>query len=478
MGKFQPLKNTVKILYLTPVLLFLFSAALIAEEADPLKLIYDMKNNYDHINDYRAIFIKQESSGGKLQKEEKIKFDFKQPFKVKMLWLTGDKKGREVAFIVGEYGNKMIVKMTGLLGRFIKLLMLDPDGAFAKKGSRHSIKRAGIGKLADSIIRVTKQAEEAGDLKIRLLGEKTVEGRKTYMIERLLPPGKYEGSPRTLIYIDQELGIPIEIERYDKDGKLYERYAYHDLEVNTDISDTEFRLKDRYKRSSHEEKEVIKKAKKLIENSFEKYESINDYEADFHKRERIDNKFQQLEIFDIKFMKPFYLYLKKIQGKWKGTEIYYSPFYDEEKIEVRPGGVIGTVMNTIRVPTMTLDITDKTVTEGNRHSIKEFGIGGFLEKYIKDFNKGIKRKEIYVEVLPWERFGETGSQVELILKNKKKLKNYYAYRTLVSFSDRTRLPVEIKVFEEDGGLLEYYLYKDLRTNIGMTEDDFEPLKAA
>ena len=42
-----------------------------------------------------------------------------------------------------------------------------------------------------------------------------------------------------------------------------------------------------------------------------------------------------------------------------------------------------------------------------------------------DLNKGINRKEVYVDVQPWQSFGQKGQLVELILKKKKKLENYY-----------------------------------------------------
>jgi outer membrane lipoprotein-sorting protein len=466
----------IKRLIVASIFLILISPALgWSNDKDPREIIYQMKDSYKKIHDYRAVFVRQEILDGKLQDKEKIQLDFKRPFKVKMRWLMGDKKGREVVYVEGENENKMIVKMTGLLSRFIKLVTLDPEGAFAKKGSRHSIRRAGIGNLSESLIRVTRKADEAGDLDIKLLGEKMVNGRKADVIERKLPYEKYE-SPRAIIYVDQELGIPIEIERYDKDGNLFENYAYYDLEINKDLSDTDFRLKDRYKQP--QQKEMIKEAKELIEKSVKNYKAVNDYTATFHKREKIGGKLQKEEIYGMKFLKPFYIYLKKIQGKWKGSEIYYSPYFDEDKIEVRPGGIVGTVMNTIRVPTISLDINHKVVTDDNRHSIKEFGLGNFLEKYLKDFNKGIKRKEVYVDVYPWTSNGAKGKRIELILTNKKKLEDYYAYRTLVLFDEPLGLPVEIKVYDEEGELIENYFYKDLKTNTELTIEDFKPLEEA
>ena len=122
--------------------------------------------------------------------------------------------------------------------------------------------------------------------------------------------------------------------------------------------------------------------------------------------------------YQIKYMKPFSLYLKEIEGKYKGTEIYYLPEKSEDNLYVRPGGVIGSVMNTLHFKAVPLSIDSKVIKERDRHPISEFGIGSFLEKYSMDFERGLKRKELYVSVdTIAER--EDGERIELILKDKK-----------------------------------------------------------
>jgi len=449
-----------------------FSFSAYASTPDPKELIFEMKEGYKNLKDYRATFIKQEKIGNKLREEESIFFIFKRPFKVRMKWLTGGNKGREALYVEGENNNKLIVKMTGLIGAFLKLVTLDPEGAFAKGKSGRSIKQAGIGNMAASLITFTRNALNLGHATLKLLEEEKVDGREVYVVERILPADKYD-TPKTYIYIDKELKVPLQVERYGKEGELIERYAYHDLKINQDISDTEFKFRKKFGRKKAEKKRIIQKARKVIKRAEKEYARINDYTALFEKREIVEGEVKE-SVYEIKFLKPFYLYLKEIEGKYKDTEIYFSPVLNDGRLYVKPGGVVGTVLKTLQIKGVPLDVDAKVVKKDNRHPISEFGIGSFLEKYSKDFERGIRRRELFIEIQDKNLEGEKGDQIELILKNKKNLPDYYAYRTLAFFTKPSYLPSEIKVFNEDGELLEYYRYSDIEVNTGLELEDFLP----
>ena len=166
---------------------------------EPLALIYQMEESYKKIEDYRATFLRQERIDGKLRDLEEIELEFKRPFMVKMLWKKGSKRGRTVIFVEGENENKMLVRMEGLLGRFVKFLRLDPEGRLAKQGGRRTIKQAGLGNLVQSLIALTREAETAGNLRTHLLGEEVIGDRPAYMIERTLLGPQYD-SPRSLSF--------------------------------------------------------------------------------------------------------------------------------------------------------------------------------------------------------------------------------------------------------------------------------------
>ena len=68
------------------------------------------------INDYRAIFHKQERVEGELLPEETILLKFQKPLKIYMKWIEEPLKGSEALFVQGKYDNKLIAHRGGILG--------------------------------------------------------------------------------------------------------------------------------------------------------------------------------------------------------------------------------------------------------------------------------------------------------------------------------------------------------------------------
>jgi len=445
---------------------------------DPSALIYGMKDGYQTVEDYKAVFIRQETVDGKLTEPEEIALEFKRPFMVKMRWLKGPKKGRKLVFVEGENNGKILVSLEGLIGRFVQLLRLDPDGALARQGGHHTIRQAGLGNLVDSLIAVTRTADEGGYLKLNYLGEEVIGGRTAYIVERIIPKEKYE-APRTLISIDKETHLPVKVLRFDAAGELLERYEYDQLEINQDISLTDFRMKDKFEKTPSEEAKDAQAAYQTIQTAVRDYTELHDYTAVFHKQERIGAELFPEELFEIKFVKPFYLYLKILKGRYEGTILYYSPDRPAKKrLIVQPGGVVGTLLSKVNLDQIPVAVDAAVVTKGNRHLLTEFGIGYFLERYREDFDAAMREKDFYIELSDYTFDGDPGTRIELILKNRKKLPKYYAYRTLVFFSKKWKLPTEIKVFNEDGELVEYYGYHDFKADTGLTPQDLDPDRPA
>lgn len=438
------------------------------------RLMLEMRSAYEDIHDYTATFVKRERRKGKLRQAEVINFVFKRPFKVRMKWLSGKKKGQEAVYVEGENDNLLIVKMKGLIGRLIRLAKIDPEGALAMKSSRRSIKRAGIGNLIESLIDMTATAHQAGDLKLRIKGDDVVEGREVVVIERTLPSEKYD-SPKTLIYIDKASSLPVKISRYDADERIMEEYSYLGVKTNRDLSDTVFDLnKHPLKQSIKERDGMADKAQRLLGDAVKRYESIKGYEATFIRQEVLESGLGPIESYEVKFLKPHFVYMKQIEGPHEDLELYYSPDRDKERLLVVPDGKTGAFLRALRIKAVPLDIRNSRLMKESRHAINEFGLGAFLEPYEKDLNRGVEAGDLYITVTSWAEHGESGQRVELILKNKSKLPEYYAARSIVFFSDNSKLPTDIRLFNESGEMIEWYRYQDLEFDTGLEPDDFNP----
>ncbi|MBI4971736.1 MAG: DUF1571 domain-containing protein [Candidatus Omnitrophica bacterium] len=205
---------------------------------DIFQLFKNFKESYNNIHDYSAKLHKEElSESGKWTKEE-LDFRFKKPFAVKIKWVKGPRKEREVVFIEGANNNKLKVKLGGLIGIIIPSVDVDPNSDMAKDEAGHTIRQAGLGYLMEEIAKVTSDAYDKNELSLKVLEKKN----DILKIERILPAGKGYKTERLVIYVNHKLGIPIGIERYTAKGKMFGKYIYDDLKTNQGLKDSEFKL--------------------------------------------------------------------------------------------------------------------------------------------------------------------------------------------------------------------------------------------
>ncbi len=203
-------------------------------------LLNQMESRYASIQDYVAIFHKQERVNGKLLPEETILFKFQKPLKIYMKWIEEPHKGREALYVRGKYENKVIAHKGGFFG--FLTVSLDPKGRLAMKGNRHPITDAGLGHLIKGLQKDILAAMERNEFDVIRMGQEQFLGRSTLVIEARSDsrgPRKYYAS-RMILHVDKELMIPIGVAFYDEEGELFERYAYTNLKINVGLIGADF----------------------------------------------------------------------------------------------------------------------------------------------------------------------------------------------------------------------------------------------
>jgi outer membrane lipoprotein-sorting protein len=205
-----------------------------------LSLLTRIESTYARINDYTAVFGKQERVDGKLLPEETIVLKFQKPLKVYMKWIGDPFKGTEALYVDGSNGNKLLVHRGGLLG--ILTLSLDPRGSLAMKGNRHPITEVGFGFLIDGLQRNVRTALRQGELEVIRVAEETFHGRTATVVEAKFTPraGRTYYASRMVCHFDTELMLPIGASFYDERDVLFERYAYSDVKLNVGLTPLDF----------------------------------------------------------------------------------------------------------------------------------------------------------------------------------------------------------------------------------------------
>lgn len=205
-----------------------------------LSLLTRMEVSYARINDYTAIFRKQERMDGKLLPEEITLLKFQKPFKVYMKWIEDPLKGTEVLYVDGNNGNKLLVHRGGILG--FLTLSLDPRGSLATRWNRHLINEVGFGYLIDGLQRDIKTALLHGELEIIRIAEEPLRRRPAIVVEVRFAPraGRSYYTSRMVCHIDKELLIPIGAAFYDENDVLFEQYSYSDVRLNVGLTPLDF----------------------------------------------------------------------------------------------------------------------------------------------------------------------------------------------------------------------------------------------
>ena len=208
---------------------------------DPIALLTLCIKHYDKtIGDYTCTFIKRERIQGKDGASQEIRVKFlDRPFSVAMRWVKNAPIGDRCLFVEGKHDGNVLIRPKGLLS-LIGTVKRKPDSNAVMANTLRPISLFGFRRGLQSLLDVYELAASRGDLKTSFGGYRSVAGRNTLVLERLLPARDDYPAKKTRIYIDLELLVPVCIEAWDWDGNLESRYIYKDIKVNTGLSADDF----------------------------------------------------------------------------------------------------------------------------------------------------------------------------------------------------------------------------------------------
>jgi hypothetical protein len=195
---------------------------------------------YGRVDSYTAIVRKQQRVSGKLLPQETIFLKFRKPFSLYMKWIRAPYKGSELLYVAGWNGNRIRAHRGGLL-RFITR-DLDPRDPALMAGNLRPVTDMGIGQLVNAVANNARKGIAAGNIGFSRRGLESVYGRKTQVLEIVLPAGMagdYAGH-RFVINQDVQSSILIRIRVHDRDGRLTENYGYENLDLDARLTGADF----------------------------------------------------------------------------------------------------------------------------------------------------------------------------------------------------------------------------------------------
>jgi hypothetical protein len=198
------------------------------------------------VRDYSCTFVKRERVDGVLGEQQHIFLKvMHQPFSVYMLFKQ-PYTGREVVYVEGQNGNKIVALDVGAK-RFLGKLNLDPNGALAMKGQKHPITSVGIRNLCAKLIKMSEAELKFGECDVRTVPDSKIDSRPTTMVQIIHPTARKEFKNHVArIFFDNEHQIPIHYDAYSwptqEGGKplLEECYTYQNLQLNNNFTPIDF----------------------------------------------------------------------------------------------------------------------------------------------------------------------------------------------------------------------------------------------
>jgi hypothetical protein len=209
---------------------------------------------------------------------------------------------------------------------------------------------------------------------------------------------------------------------------------------------------------------------------------VRDYSCQLVKRERVDDELQPYEYMEAKcrnrrmdsgnLIEPFSLYMKYLAPrKYVGREILYVENRDRGDALVRKGGTRNAYVN------MWVNPQGELAMRGNRYPITEFGIERLLVRLIEVGQEEMQYDECEVEYYYDAKIdGRLCAGIEV---RHPAPRDHFRYHIARVFIDKQlHVPIHFSSFTwptEPGGapiLLEQYTYRNVKLNVGLTDEDF------
>lgn len=213
--------------------------------------------------------------------------------------------------------------------------------------------------------------------------------------------------------------------------------------------------------------------------------SIRDYTAVMVKRELVGGVLGEYEFMGIKvrnrrvqngqILTPFSVYMTFLRpASVKGREVIYVENQNSGNIVAHEGGMRGRFL-----PTVNLDPNGMMAMRGQRYPITDMGVENLVIKLIEKGERDRKSGPCVVEFRQGAKVDKRDCTV-VTVKHQHQKPCYDFCEAQIFIDDEMNIPVRYCAYDwptqagADKILLEEYTYLQIKTNVGLTDSDFDP----
>lgn len=203
---------------------------------DPAGLLADALDRYDRqVRDYVGVFTRQEVHNGKLRPLMVCRFRFREaPFSVAMQVTKGADHADRMLYVEGRNDGRMLVHPTGLVGKLMPCVAIDPEGAQARQNTSRTIKDFGLRNALQRLLGRYRESRRDGQLRTECLGIRGLDGQQVLILKATDRLGEVRAE------LDVDRLVPLRIRTYDPKGKPVGLFVFNDLQFNQGLGDEAF----------------------------------------------------------------------------------------------------------------------------------------------------------------------------------------------------------------------------------------------
>ena len=191
----------------------------------------------------------------------------------------------------------------------------------------------------------------------------------------------------------------------------------------------------------------------------------------FHQTEVVKCKQQPAQEMEVKYRPPLDVYMSWRGNEHKGQQVLFRKGKEKGKLLVDPGPWI---------PSLWLDPKGNLATRGQRGNIHKMGFVALADIFRSDATLiETAAGGLDPTVTDLGKMAVHGQSAQCFRAEfpKDREPKLYASKVEVCFGVSSKLPISIKSWTTECGalrLVEEYSYADLKTNVGLTDMDFDP----
>jgi hypothetical protein len=215
-----------------------------------IELAKSARDSAAKLGSYTVQLHKREWIGRRLLSQS-MELKFRRiPYSVYLRYIEPN-AGREVLFVQGENGGKLLVHEGGfrsIAGTF----QFDPNAREVMAENHYPVTELGIEKLAAAIVAQWELEAKIGDTAVSIRENVKFAGMNCLMITtQHSKPHKQFRFKKTCLYIDQNTDLPVAVQQYafpsaaNAEAPLYEEYVYTNLNKAVQLQAADFDRRNR-----------------------------------------------------------------------------------------------------------------------------------------------------------------------------------------------------------------------------------------